>query len=133
VPQHIMAASRASKMSAAESLDVMQGVAQYVDRALDQIGGMKVLLLDKETTGIISMVYSQSQILEREVYLTKLLEPPHERMMHLKAVVLVRPTAANFRLLVSELADPHFGEYHLLFTNMVREDMLQQVGGEFSI
>ena len=42
---------------------------------LDRVPGMKVLLLDQETTGIMSMVYSQSQILEKEVFLVAMLVP----------------------------------------------------------
>ena len=42
-------------------------VKSYVDKMFQSIAGMKVLLLDRETAGIISMVYSMSQILQKEV------------------------------------------------------------------
>ena len=42
-------------------------VRSYVERMLREVSGMKVLLLDAETTKIVSTVYSQSEILEQEV------------------------------------------------------------------
>ena len=64
---------------------------------------MKVLLLDSQTTKIISMVYSQTQILEQDVYLVEKLGKPHEAMNHLKAAVFVQPTEQNLALLIQEL------------------------------
>ena len=46
---------------------------------------MKVLLLDAETTKIVSTVYSQSEILEQEVYLVERLDVERkEQLLHLK-------------------------------------------------
>ena len=41
----------------------------YVDKMLREVPGMKVLLLDQDTTRVVSTVFSQSEILEQEVYL----------------------------------------------------------------
>ena len=44
-------------------------------------------------TGIVSMVYSQSEILQKEVYLFERIDvPSRETMKHLKAVTFLRPT-----------------------------------------
>lgn len=75
-------------------LDVRSAITAYVERILsvpggdthqykdnlmilnqldsdgDGVKGMKVLVVDKETVGIISSVVTQSFLLEREVYLT---------------------------------------------------------------
>ena len=56
------------------------------------LSGMKVLLLDPATTKIVSMVYSQTQILEQEVYLVEELGKRNERMTHFKAAVFDQPT-----------------------------------------
>ena len=49
-------------------------------------GTWQVLLLDAETTGIVSTVYSQSEILEREVFLVQRLDIDRgEQLFHLKA------------------------------------------------
>ena len=58
----------------------------YVDKMLKEIAGMKVLIMDNETTQSVSMVYSQSEILEQEVFLVEKLEAQSkERLLHLKA------------------------------------------------
>lgn len=48
-------------------MDLTAVVRSYVERMLREVSGMKVLLLDAETTKIVSTVYSQSEILEQEV------------------------------------------------------------------
>ena len=59
---------------------------------------MKVLLVDQETLSIISMVFSQSQILSHEVFLVRRIEsnPPEERMRHLNAICFLRLGAVSF-------------------------------------
>jgi hypothetical protein len=37
--------------------------------------------------------------------------------MHLKAVYFIRPNKENVSFLKAEIANPHFKEYHLFFTN----------------
>ena len=56
------------------SLNVISAIRSYIDRIVghEKIGGMKVLILDHVTTQVISTVYSQTQILEKEVYLVDL-------------------------------------------------------------
>ncbi|CAE7376645.1 yfbK [Symbiodinium natans] len=49
------------------TLSIVAGVQEYIQAMVDRISGMKVLLLDEETIGIISMVFSQSDILQHEV------------------------------------------------------------------
>ena len=52
-------------------MDCIDAIRHYIDIVVDneKVPGMKVLLLDEETTNMISMVYSQSKILDKEVYL----------------------------------------------------------------
>ena len=90
--------------------------------------GMKALLLDPATTQIISAVYSQTQILEQEVYLVEILGKRHEPMMHLKAAIFVQPTESNLALLTKELKEPKFAEYHIFFSNIVPNDILTRLG-----
>ena len=102
----------------------------YVDKIVSDssIGGMKALLLDFQTTKIVSMVYSQTQILEQEVYLVEQLGKRHEAMSHLKAAVFIQPTEANLDFLIKELRSPMFAEYHIFFSNIVPHDMLTRLG-----
>lgn len=51
-------------------------------------------------TGIVSMVYTQSEILQKEVYLFERIDSPNrETMKHLKAICFLRPT----KVLLTEL------------------------------
>ncbi len=58
----------------AQGTDLVAVLRSYVDRMLREVPGMKVLLLDSETTRVVSTVFSQSEILEQEVYLVERLE-----------------------------------------------------------
>lgn len=89
--------------------------------------GMKVLLLDHVTTRIVSMVYSQTQILDKEVYLVERLDKSREVMSHLKAVVFVQPTEANFDIISRDLANPRFKDYSIFFSNSVPAEMLSRL------
>ena len=50
-----------------------------------------------------------------------------EEMTHLKCIVYVRPTEENVIHLCRELRRPHYGEYHVYFTNIINRDMLQRI------
>eukprot|EP01038_Epipyxis_sp_PR26KG_P008102 gene8102-10973_t len=109
--------------------DLIGAIRSYVDKIVSDgsMGGMKALLLDPITTKIVSMVYSQTQILEKEVYLIEMLGKPHESMSHLTAAIFIQPTEANFDLLVKEFHQPRFKEYHLFFSNILSQDMLARL------
>lgn len=110
-------------------MDAIVGVRHYLDKILGdpQLDGMKALLLDADTTSTISMVMSQSHILQREVFLVEPLDAAHEPMLHLKAAVFVRPTAANIELLKRELRSPKFAQYHLFFSNILPVELLEKL------
>lgn len=60
------------------------------------------------------MVYAQSEILQKEVYLfEKIGMPGREMMKHLKCVVFVRPTEDNIARLREELRRPKYGQYFI--------------------
>uniref|UniRef100_A0A8V5GQL9 Uncharacterized protein n=1 Tax=Melopsittacus undulatus TaxID=13146 RepID=A0A8V5GQL9_MELUD len=75
-------------------MNAVLAVKQYVSKMIEDSGpGMKVLLMDRETTGVVSMVYTQSEILQKEVYLLERLDSANrEPMKHLKAICFLRPT-----------------------------------------
>ena len=101
----------------------------YIDKLVKEpaLDGGKVLLLDPITTKIVSTVYSQTQILEQEVYLVELLGKPHENMAHFKAAVFIQPTANNIKLLKDEIREPKFSEYHIFFSNVVPTDLMSEL------
>ncbi|KAF1893378.1 hypothetical protein Lal_00001847 [Lupinus albus] len=102
-------------------------VRDYVNRMLQDISGMKVLILDSQTVSIVSVVYSQSDLLQKEVFLVELIDSiskSKELMSHLKAVYFLRPTSENIQLLRRQLASPRFGEYHLFFSNILKDTQI---------
>ena len=71
-------------------MDLSAVVRFYVERMLKETPGMKVLLLDADTTKIVSTVYSQSEILEQEVYLVERLDADRrDQLFHLKASSII--------------------------------------------
>eukprot|EP01041_Mallomonas_annulata_P010076 gene10076-20996_t len=115
--------------SASSKSDVISAVRFYIDKVVTDttIGGMKVLLLDQLTTQIVSMVYSQTQIMEQEVYLVEGLGKKNSPMPHLKAAIFVQPTEENIELILKELREPRFAEYHLFFTNVLPPEALARL------
>ncbi|KAH7447578.1 hypothetical protein KP509_01G112400 [Ceratopteris richardii] len=49
-------------------------------------------------------------------------------MTHLKAVCFLRPTSENFQHLKKVLTNPRFGEYHLYFSNILKNSQIQILG-----
>ena len=109
-------------------MDVLAAVRSYVTKAVKLAQGMKVLLLDDETTPIISLALSQSEILKEEVYLfEKINQDKREAMPHLQAICFFRPTEDTLEALKKELRNPKYGTYYLFFTNTVNENYLRQI------
>jgi len=106
-------------------MNVIKAMQDYIERMLNTVSGMKAFVLDKETTGMVSVVFAQSQILQKEVYLFERLDlSQRESLLHLKAVCFLRPTRENIDNLCQELKDPKYGEYHLFFSHVLRSDFL---------
>lgn len=60
------------------------------------------------------MVYAQSEILQKEVYLFERLDSPGREMMkHLNCIAFLRPTKENVELLAQELRMPKYGLYFI--------------------
>nr|XP_043615161.1 vacuolar protein sorting-associated protein 45 homolog [Erigeron canadensis] len=106
---------------------LISSVRDYINRMLQDISGMKVLILDSQTVSTVSVAYSQSELLQKEVFLVELVDSismSKESMSHLKAVYFLRPTSENIQHLKRQLAKPRFGEYNLFFSNMLNTTQL---------
>ncbi|EGC36039.1 hypothetical protein DICPUDRAFT_32454 [Dictyostelium purpureum] len=108
-------------------MDVILAVQEYINKMLSNIQGMKVLVLDKETAGIVSMVYTQSKILQKEVFLFEKIENEKEKMLHMKGVYFLRPTETNINYIKDELKDPKYNKYHIFFTNTISSIALGEI------
>lgn len=75
-----------------------------------------LLFVLNEQVSFVSVVYSQSELLKKEVFLVELVDSismSKESMSHLKAVYFLRPISENIQHMRRQLAKPRFGEYHL--------------------
>lgn len=89
---------------------------------------VKVLLLDQHTTPIISMVATQTDLLQNEVYLVEKIEnKDRDVMRQLTCLVYVKPTEETIDCLAYELANPKYGEYHIFFNNIVHKSQLEKL------
>jgi vacuolar protein sorting-associated protein 45 len=78
---------------------------------------------------MVSVVYSQSDLLRKEVFLVETMDnasSSRESMAHLKAVYFLRPSADNVQKLRRHLAMPRFAEYHLCASSVT--DLLWNFG-----
>jgi len=58
------------------------------------------LIVDQSSLMMISLVYSQTQLLQREVFfITTLDKMPQEKLAHMKAIIFCRPTEHNVALI----------------------------------
>ncbi|KAH0789538.1 Vacuolar protein sorting-associated protein 45 [Histomonas meleagridis] len=113
-------------------MDIVANLRNYVEVVLTNINDMKVLLLDEETSHMVSLVYTQSELLQHDVVLIESLQkrvskPVDKALSILQCVVLVRPTQQNIHDLCSELNCPHFSSYYIFFTNTVSKEYIRQI------
>uniref|UniRef100_A0A3P9JLL9 Vacuolar protein sorting-associated protein 45 n=1 Tax=Oryzias latipes TaxID=8090 RepID=A0A3P9JLL9_ORYLA len=108
-------------------MNVTLAVKQYISKMIESSGpGMKVLLMDKETTSIVSVVYTQSEILQKEVYLFERIDSQsRDSMKHLKAICFLRPTKENVQHLIQELRRPKYSVYFIYFSNVISKSEIK--------
>jgi len=87
----------------------------------------RVLLVDKHTTPIISMSYTQSQLLQNDIVLVEMIENQGNLnfMKHLNCIVYIKPTQDSIRNLIKELKSPHFNKYELFTNNTLNKNQLE--------
>ena len=76
-------------------------------------------------TSIVSMVYAQSEILQKEVYLFERIDSSgRETMKHLKCICFLRPTSENVQLLAQELRVAKYGLYYICKSPTILNNIL---------
>lgn len=106
-------------------MNVIAAVKAYVNKMTEESEpGMKILLMDKVTTSVISMVYGQSEIQQKEVFLLERIDSGNHvnggtALRYLKCLVFLRPTQQNIELLCNELRNPKYGAYYIYFSNII--------------
>ncbi|GAK64134.1 sec1-like protein [Moesziomyces antarcticus] len=107
-------------------MDVTKAVSAYIQRMITEVAGVKVLLLDQDTTPIISTSFTQSSLLSHEVYLTDRVDNlSRDRMRHLNCIALLRPSPQSITALVHELRQPRYKSYWLYFTNALSKQDIE--------
>ncbi|CAF0811095.1 unnamed protein product [Adineta ricciae] len=103
------------------NINVIEAVRSYINRMIEDCGStIKGLVMDKETASIVSMVYAQSEILQKEVFLFERIDIAGQKSLkNLSAICFLRPTDENIQALVRELREPKYGSYFIYFTNFV--------------
>ncbi|CAG5111519.1 Oidioi.mRNA.OKI2018_I69.chr2.g5821.t1.cds [Oikopleura dioica] len=111
-------------------MDCLKAVREYILSLIEKSGKdqIKTLILDAETTKIVSMAFSQSDLLKHEVYLFERLDgSARSNMSQVVAIVFVRPTQENFGLLIKELRSPAYKNYHIFFSSTIDRQNLKEL------
>ena len=74
------------------------------------------------------MVYAQSEILQKEVFLFERIDIPGQKSLkHLTAICFLRPIEENIQALVRELHEPKYGNYFICkFPSILAMDILHR-------
>lgn len=112
-------------------MHLIKPIRSCIDEIIQVTGsGLKSMILDDFTTGVISAGYTTSDMLLREVYLFEyidtIFESP-ERLNHMKCIVILRPTRENIERLCSELKRPHYRTYHIYFTCRLGTSTIEKI------
>ncbi|EEA04729.1 Sec1 family protein [Cryptosporidium muris RN66] len=92
-----------------------------------RITGIKILVMDQETIQIISLIISQSDLLEKEFFLSELIDNPgRTKLSHFNGVYFLRPNNENISIICNELENPLFKDYYIFFTNTISPNILQK-------
>lgn len=101
----------------------------YVDGVLSNDSGLKILLCDDATRGVLSVAYSQHQLLQHNVVLVDMLSNHAARypMKHFSCVILCRPSASSLAAIYQELAEGNFASYSIFFTYLLEPSLAQSL------
>ncbi|KAJ3356205.1 vacuolar protein sorting-associated protein 45 [Allomyces javanicus] len=109
-------------------MNVVQAAQGYMAKMVGEPAGMKVLLLDPDTTSTVSSVCTQSFLLAKEVYLVdRIGNKNRDKMAHLKCVCFCRPTQESIAHIIDELKAPKYGEYYLYFSNVLKKLQVEKL------
>ena len=107
--------------------DLVSCTQRCIERVIEE-KGLKILLLDDEVKSMISMSFSFTAMLKKDLYLVdQVHNAERKKQGHLKALVYIRPTEANITALCAELRSPLYAEYIVFFSNVVTEEHLSRL------
>lgn len=107
-------------------MNLIQASQNYLDKLLNDVNGIKSLLLDDITISYISSITSQTNILNKEIYLIdKVGNKSRQRISHLKCLVFITPTTESINQLILELSNPLYSQYYLYFSNTLSKEQIE--------
>lgn len=109
------------------SLNVFKAVADYLHRIVTCTSGLKALITDEETTGMVSVVYSVTTILSYDVLLTERLDLianspddlKNDSFHHLTGLIISQPSAISLDSICKLLRTKRYNRYYIFFTNLI--------------
>lgn len=110
------------------SVNCITQVWTYLDAVLHSQSGLKVLLCDEAILYILSVAYSQQELLEHGVVLVDLLSSTKRfPMKHFSCIIFCRPVYDSLLQVCQELAEGNFSSYTLHFSTMVSSNVVQSL------
>jgi vacuolar protein sorting-associated protein 45 len=93
---------------------------------------MKALVVDQDTLSTVSLVISQSEVLQKDVFLIETIEKLEiprgsDRLSHLKGLLIIRPSPENISILKRALDYPKYEKFFIYFTNKTSESTLKEL------
>jgi len=94
--------------------------------------GLKALVLDADTLPTFATLLTQTEALREDFVLVEKLEnlvqePARDRQVYVTGIVVGRPSTETLLALRRELAQPHFGAYHIFLVNLIRRTLLEDL------
>jgi len=102
----------------------------YVKKIMDSVNGMKTLIMDEDTSRMVSAVITQTDILSQNVFLVKRLGVKNKTdtyQDHLHGIIFCRPTNSSISAVCRDLKNPLYREYHIFFTNALPSGALSRI------
>ncbi|KAG7882689.1 hypothetical protein KL938_003112 [Ogataea parapolymorpha] len=111
-------------------MDLYTVAQHYLDRILetDSADKIRVLLLDKTTSAVISMVTTQSELLKKDVFLVDKLDNfQRDSLRNLSCICFLEPSMETISNLSREIANPNYQKYDIFFNNSVSNSKLERL------
>lgn len=115
-------------------MDLYKVADRYVEEMLgkdndtSKKSSIRVLLLDRHTSSIISLVSTQSDLLQKEVYLVDKLENnERDKLRNLECICFLKPDDVTITNLSQEIGNPKYSNYQIYFNNVASKSRLERL------
>lgn len=86
----------------------------YISAMINQVPGIKSIILDEETKTIFSLLTVKSQAIKQEVFMfDQITNHKDEKMLTIKGIYFIRPSENNLIFLQKHLQNPIYGDIHI--------------------